>query len=293
MARELDFVTSVTKDTLENVAINIWKVCPFRSGNRAWLVVLFQAYILGVVASFLLACVLNSLEGKEWIVHGRINGGPRATGQTALDECFWFVFTTIHGIAFGEFQPRFVCGRIIAMVCVSLGYWFPIFLMAIVMFSQLPGEKNPTLPSTLWRMISAVWPSYAVFLFLVCLVGSQTGPYLSHDQYGRNEWPSGIYWMWTVAHRMPYGDVWPNTGFGRTVTVPAAMLGLLYMPYALALVAVRCPTLEQHESLLGELRKHPEDSLGRGYIVPEESLRACRPQGQETEFAQLNAANNA
>jgi hypothetical protein len=202
------------------------------------------------------------------------------------------VFSTIHGIAFGEFQPRFTEGRIIAMVCVSLGYWFPIVLMAIVLLSQLPGEKCPTLFGTMLRLIEAVWPSYVLFMLIIIIVGSQMGPYVSKDHYGRNEWPSGIYWMWTVAHRMPFGDVWPNTSVGRTVTVPAAMMGLLYMPYTMALLAVRTPSIEQHMALLGELRAHPEDSLGRGYIVPEEALRAVNPhngQGQrEIEFAQLN-----
>jgi hypothetical protein len=294
MARELDFFSSVTKDTVENVAINIWKVCPFRIGNRAWMIVLFQSYCLCCFAGFLLACVLNSVEGKAWIEEGRVDGGPRATGDTALDECLWFVFTTMHGIAFGEFHPRYTPGHIIAMLCCVLGYWFPILLMSIVLLSQLPGEKAPTLGGTMYRMISAVWPSYVVFIFLILAFGSQCGPYIHHHRYGVNEWPTGIYFLWTVAHRMPFGDVWPNTVYGRTVTIPAAMLGLLYMPYTLALIAVRCPSIEQHESLLGELRKHPEDSLGRGYIVPDEALRAIRPQDQrprETELSQLNPSS--
>merc|ERR1711879_842670 len=45
-------------------------------------------------------------------------------------------------------------------------------------------------------------------------------------------------------------------------------MGLLYMPYALALVAVRCPTEEQHAALLGHLSQNPDDALGNGYIVP-------------------------
>merc|ERR1719215_1632148 len=101
------------------------------------------------------------------------------------------------------------------MTCVALGYWLTIFLMSIVMLSNLPGEKVPSLSSVMHRMVSACWPSYLVFLFLTFVGGSMLGPYVSKDPFG---------------HKM---------------TVPASFLGLLYMPYALALVAVRCPTMQQ------------------------------------------------
>jgi len=284
MARELENITNITQDVLDNFAMNVWKVCPWRARNREWLCVLFQAYFACIFASFLMACVLNSLEGQKWRddFHG---DGVHAVGSSALDECFWFVFTTMHGIAFGEFMPRGAPGRIIAMGCCSMGYWFVIFMCCIVMFSQLPGEKTPSLYSTLSRMISAVWPSYIVFIAIICIVGAQCGPYVSNDRDGRNEWPTGIYWMWTTAHRMPYGDLWPETTIGRCVTVPTAILGLLYMPYTMALVAVRCPSMAQHEALLGELKKHPEDSFGRGYEVPDAAMSPAR--GGHTEMATL------
>jgi len=74
--------------------------------------------------------------------------------------------------------------------------------------------------------------------------------------------------MWNVVHRNPYGDIWPSTPEARLITFPATIMGLLYMPYALALVAVRCPTEEQHAALLGHLNQNPDDALGKGYIVP-------------------------
>jgi len=266
-----EFLTSWFSEFTENFATNIWKIAPFRAGNRGWLVVLVKGYVTALASCVILACVLNSIEGKKWVASNLRGHGVSAKGNTALDECIWFVFTTMHGIGFGEFNARGAPSRMIAMACVSLGYWFSIFLMCIVMLANLPGEKVPTLYGVLSRMVSAVWPSYLLFIFLTVAGGAMCGPYLSKDMWGPsggNEWPTGVYWMWTVTHRMPFGDIYPDTSFGRTMTVPAAILGVLYMPYALALVAVRTPTKEQHESLLGQLRMHPENALGRGYVVP-------------------------
>lgn len=263
-----EFLVSWFADYADNFARNIWKIAPFRAGNRHWLLLLLKAYITCLISCLLLACVLNSVEGKKWVDTDLRGHGVKARGNTALDECIWFVFTTVHGIGFGEFNARGVASRLIAMTCVSIGYWFTIFLLCVVMLSNLPGEHTPSLYSVTARMVSAVWPSYLVVLFLIVVCGSMCGPYVSDDPFGYNGWPTGIYWLWTVVHRMPYGDIYPNTSFGRTLTVPAAILGLLYMPYALALVAMRCPTMEQHESLLGHLRKYPEQLLGRGYVIP-------------------------
>jgi hypothetical protein len=253
----------------ENVGACLWKAFPFRNGNRLWLAIILQALSMNVIICFLLACVLNSVEGDTWLKSDVRDNGLTAKGDTALDECFWFVFTTVHGIGFGEFMPRDAKGRFISMFCCSLAYWFPIFLMSIVMLSQLPGEKMPTLGKVVVRVASAVWPSYVAFILAVCVIGSTAGPYVSSDYgYGWNTYDTGIYLMWQVAHRMPFGDLWPNTPYGRSITIVGAMLGNLYMPYALALIAVRRPTLAQHESLLQDLKSNPEDALGRGYIVP-------------------------
>lgn len=296
-AGSLESITYFIQDMIDNLAMNIWKVCPWRSRNRQWIYVLLQAYFTCVFAGFLLACVLNSVEGDKWINRsGRHNGGSshynlHAKGATALDECFWFVFTTMHNISFGEFQPFGSAGRIIGLACISIGYWFIIFLCCIVMFSQLPGEKTPSFLSSLWRMISACWPSYCVFCLIIFLTGSQVGEYLSSDHgFSNNDWLTGIYFMWQTAHRAPFGDLYPNTGFSRTLTIPMSMLGGIYMPYCVALTAVRAPTMAQHESLLNELRKHPEDSLGRGYVVPEELMAPSPNSLRQTEMQQLTAS---
>merc|ERR1711974_158000 len=96
--------------------------------------------------------------------------------------------------------------------------------------------------SVIMRMANIVLPSYLVFIGITCLIGAIMGPFVSKDPYGPNKWPTGIYWMWCVVHRQPYGDIWPCTPEARLITFPAGVMGLLYMPYALALWAVRCPT---------------------------------------------------
>jgi len=275
-----DGLSSWVADIAESFVDNVWKVFPFRAGNRMWACVLVKAYAACIVLCFVLACILNSMEGKDWL-----NGSNKSLedergeyvysrGNTALDECFWFIVCTIHGIGFGEFNARGTAGRLLGGLCVTLGYWFPIFMCCIVLLSQLPGERNPSLLGALGRLISAVWPSYILLLLVTFIAGYSIGPYISpdaythHDANGRNYGITGVYFLWQIIHRMPYGDVWPDTPFGRCVTMPAGIIGTLYMPYALALVAVRNPNAAQHETLLGEIRNHPEDAFGRGYIVP-------------------------
>jgi hypothetical protein len=256
----------------EALATNVWKLFPFRSGNRVWVIILLKAYFCCVILGFCLACILNACEGSKWLSTTIRGGwGVKARGDSALDECFWFVFTTMHGIGFGEFNARGVTGRLIAMFCCTIGYWFTIFMMAIIMLSQLPGEKVPSLYGVVSRMFAALWPSYSVFLAIILAVGAVVGPYVSKDHEGRNEWPTEMYWAWTVVHRTPYGDIFPDTVFGRFVTVPIGCMGVLYMPYALACIAVRCPSLAEHREIVGHLRGNPEDALGRGYVEPPEA----------------------
>jgi hypothetical protein len=261
------------RDSAEELANNIWKTFPFRPGNREWILVVMKGYCFVIVMCFLLACVLNSVEGKKWLETDFRNNHLTAKGNTALDECGWFVITTVHGIGFGEFMPRSFFGRVIAMLCISGGYWFPMFMMSIVLLSQLAGEKTPSLLSVIYRMVCAVWPSYAVFIAIILVLGSQAGPYVSSDRgFGWNVYDTGGYWFWQVCHRMPFGDLWPNTPFGRQLAIIGGMLGNLYMPYALVCIAVRRYSLEEHKELLENLRNHPEDALGRGYIAPKESI---------------------
>jgi hypothetical protein len=174
----------------------------------------------------------------------------------------------MHGVGMNDFMPHDVGGRLIGMFVASFAYWFPIYMMAIVLLHQLPGEKSLGAFGVAGRLFCAVWPSYLFFVGASCYVGSMMGPYVSNDPAGWNEWPTGVYWLWTVVHRQPFGDIYPNTPMGRSITVPFAMISVAYIPYALALVAVRKPSTSQHESLLEYLQQRPEDALGRGYVMP-------------------------
>merc|ERR1712232_270146 len=178
-----------------------------------------------------------------------------------------------------DFMPHDVGGRLIGMLVASFAYWFPIYMMAIVLLHQLPGEKALGAFGVAERLFSAVWPTYLLILAATCYVGAMMGPYMGNDPAGLNEGPTGVYWLWTVVHRQPFGDVFPNTPFGRCVTVPAAMISVMYMPYALALVAVRKLSSSQHESLLEYLRERPEDALGRGYVMPKLSTGSDHDMG--------------
>jgi hypothetical protein len=271
------FLSSWCSDFLEDFAINVWKIAPFRAGNRGWILVIFKAYVACLCMCMGLACIINSIEGKKWL-HEDVNGKSwsRARGDFALDECIWYVVTTVHGIGFNEFNAHGKAARYVTCLCVSLGYWFVIFLLAAVLLSQLPGERTPSLYSVTARVVNAVWPSYSVFVLFTVVAGSTLGPYVSEDQFDSNGMDTGVYFAWTVAHRMVYGDIYPDTPYGRGMTIVLAVTGLLYMPYALALVAVRAPTLGEHENLLGLLRKNPDSALGRGYIVPPEAGGSMR-----------------
>jgi len=265
------------RDFSQVIATNVWKLFPFRSGNRVWVFILLKAYFCCIILGFCLACLLNAIEGSQWIgTTSRFEWGVTGKGDTALDECIWYVFTTMHGIGFGEFLARGVAGRLISMFCCAIGYWFTIFMMSIIMMSQLPGDKAPSLLGTFSRMFQALWPSYSVFLAIAMAIGSVVGPYISRDSAGCNtagcpKWPKGMYWAWTTVHRAPYGELYPDTPFGHFITVPISWMAVLYMPYALACIAVRCPTAAQHKELIGRLRSNPEQALGSGYIEPPEA----------------------
>lgn len=231
---------------------------------------LYKAYLLCMLVGSFLAFVLNFFEGDLWLKKEKKNvgQGQGAVGDTALDECLWFVFTTMHSVAMNDFMPYDVYGRVIGMFLTAFSYWFVIYMMAIVMLNQLPGEKPLGASGVAERLVMAVWPSYLVILIATVGVGCTLGPYLSDDPNGDNYVSTGVYWLWTIVHRQPFGDIFPNTPFSRTVTVPFSMLSNIYIPYALAVVAVRKPTREEHECLLDYLRRRPEDALGRGYVIP-------------------------
>jgi len=250
------------------------KMFPFRSGNRMWIFVLLQGYVCCMLVVLCGGLIINYIEGDTWDdIHERWGwkdvAKQKAYGDTALDECIWFVFMSLHGMTFGEFMPVSATGHVIVMMVASVSFWFTIFMASVVILSQLPGQKTKHLPHVVMDLVSACWPSYFIYCIAVVGVGSQIGPYLSDAPSGNNDEWTGIYFLWCVAHRSVFGDIWPQKTEGRWATFPFTILAYIYPCYAMALVAVRRPSSEQHQQLLSYMSEHPEESLGPGYIVPD------------------------
>jgi hypothetical protein len=257
------------------------KLFPFTSRNLVWAVRLAQGYCLCLFVAVVMAAFLNFNEGEKWMegqTHGqKVSGGGIRRSGTAFDECLWFTFTTLHGINFGEFAAKSTAGDWILSLVVAVSYWCAIFMAAIVMMSQLPGVKAQSLLDIVKHMASVAWPSYLIVVSLTFIFGYIVGPYAAD---GISQDPTcnggcekkfnliGIQWLWSVVHRAPYTGVWPDTPFGRVVTVPAGILSYLYPPYVLALIAIRRPTPTEHAELLAHMNAYPEQAMGPGYIVP-------------------------
>lgn len=236
-----------------------------------------------MLISIMMAALINVHEGERWMSadHGQ---KTKARGDTAFDEILWFTFTTLHGIQFGEFIPQSAAGDVLTSIVMATSYWCMIFMAAIVMLSQLPGVKAHGLLSMISGIAKIVWPSYAILVGIIVFTGFLVGPYAAD---GLSEDPRcgttrncenhfnliGVQWLWSVIHRAPLGDIWPDKPFGRAITVPAAFISYLYPPYALALIAIRRPTLAEHEQLLASIHSYPQEAMGPGYIVPETEMR--------------------
>jgi hypothetical protein len=259
------------------------KLLPFTSSNLIWAMRLAQGYCLCLFTAVVMAALLNFNEGDQWLkgnTKGQKVGGNvlKTGGGTAFDECLWFTFTTLHGINFGEFTTKSSAGDTLISLVVAVSYWCSIFMAAIVMMSQLPGVKARSLLDLLKHMASVAWPSYLIVVSITFIFGYIVGPYAAdgisndptngsksqHDKFNI----IGIQWLWSVVHRAPYTGMWPDTPFGRTVTVPAGILSYLYPPYVLALIAIRRPTPTEHAELLAHMNAYPDEAMGPGYVVP-------------------------
>eukprot|EP00931_Biecheleriopsis_adriatica_P012940 TRINITY_DN114214_c0_g1_i1.p1 TRINITY_DN114214_c0_g1~~TRINITY_DN114214_c0_g1_i1.p1 ORF type:complete len:282 (+),score=42.72 TRINITY_DN114214_c0_g1_i1:57-848(+) len=247
----------------------LFKLWPFNSGNRMWALVVLQAWALCMLVVVLFSFIMNAMEGEKWQDVQRFHGGKqRSFGDSALDECFWFVSMSMHGMTFGEFMPISDTGHVLACIIVTVGFWFNILMLSCVLLSQLPGRTVPQLPKVCMQVFSAAWPSYLIYAIITLGIGSQMGDKISKARIGYNDKWTGMYFFWTVAHRAPFGDIWPDHPESRTVTVPMTMMSVLYPCYVLALVAVRRPNSSEHQQLLEYMNEHPEQAMGRGYIVP-------------------------
>eukprot|EP00930_Biecheleria_cincta_P101215 TRINITY_DN92838_c0_g1_i1.p1 TRINITY_DN92838_c0_g1~~TRINITY_DN92838_c0_g1_i1.p1 ORF type:complete len:290 (-),score=35.68 TRINITY_DN92838_c0_g1_i1:169-999(-) len=268
------------------------KLFPFRSGNRMWALVLLQGYLGCMVVVLVGGFVINFIEGDTWDdIHRRWGWSAakqKAYGDTALDECIWFVIMTLHGMTFGEFMPISTTGHVITMVVTALGFWFTILMASVVLLSQLPGQKTKHLPHVLADMVNACWPSYLIYCILALTIGSQIGPYLSKDPSGFNDKYTGMYYMWCVAHRTVFGDIWPQKAEARYATIPFVFLSYIYPCYAMALIAVRRPSTAQHQQLLAYMNQHPEECMGPGYIVPAEAASSSSSSRGSARELQMN-----
>jgi len=257
---------------LQSEMNEIWEqLFPFQAGNRKWIAVLLQGYAACLVITVALGALMNAAEGERW---WRADRGAkiRAYDGSALDECIWFVFTTLHGVGFGEFMPKGTIGHYLAMATISVGMWFQIGMMAIVMLSQLPCTTRPNLCTVVRQIVKASWLSYVVYMLFIVGVGACMGPYVSPAPSGTNQGVrgsgTGIYWLWCVMHRAPFGDIWPDTPIGRWVTGFVTIISYLYPPFTLAVIAVRRPTMAEHKELIEHINMCPGESLGPGYMLP-------------------------
>mmetsp|Transcript_83820 Transcript_83820/g.148557 ORF Transcript_83820/g.148557 Transcript_83820/m.148557 type:complete len:286 (+) Transcript_83820:124-981(+) len=262
------------------------KLFPFTARNQVWAVRLCQGYGLCLLIGTIMAAFLNFNEGEQWmkaadkgqkVSANAVKSNNVPGGGSAFDECLWFVMTTLHGIGFGEFGTKSVAGDWIISAVVAVSYWCSIFMASIVMMSQLPGVKAQSLLTMVKQMAGVAWPSYLIVVILTFIFGFIVGPYMedgiSPDPACKGSCEKkfnllGVQWLWSVVHRAPFGDVWPDTPFGRVVTVPAGIVSYLYPAYVLALIAIRRPTPTEHAELLAHMNAYPDEAMGPGYIVP-------------------------
>merc|ERR1712232_825032 len=191
--------------------------------------------------------------------------------------------TTLHGVGFGEYQTVTTKGDYLAAVMVAVSYWCTIFMAAIIMLSQLPGGDPPGIIALISQIAKTVWPSYSVFVGFAFVVGFLVGPYamdgITPDEQCKGSCETGrfnaigVNWLWYVMHRAPMGDIYPDTPFGRVVTVPAFVISYLYPPYVLALIAIRRPTSAEHADLVARIIDRPEEAMGPGYMTPASNAR--------------------
>ena len=135
------------------------------------------------------------------------------------------------------------------------------------------------------RILVLAWPSFAAVFMLILVVGAAMGAIVVTDRTecddvseGDDVSPSnckydyfgGVYFTWCVVFRSTYGEIIPVNALSRILTAMLALIGLLYIPYVLALVAFRRPTPQQHSDLMERLSMSPMDHtlLGDGYMVP-------------------------
>ena len=55
---------------------------------------------------------------------------------------------------------------------------------------------------------------------------------LKKDRHGEEEWiytyGMGVYYVWSVFHKVPYGEIYPLTAAGKILSSFVCILGILY-----------------------------------------------------------------
>jgi len=64
----------------------------------------------------------------------------------------------------------------------------------------------------------------------------------------------GVYFVWSVFHKVPYGEIYPVTNAGKCLSSLICILGILYQPYIIPLVSIRRPSQKEHQELVGKLK---------------------------------------
>lgn len=264
----------------------VQRIYPFKANNRIWTKQHIKAYLFCIAFILLLAIITSFVSGDESLTkHCESAHGKKDPQNVMFNQCYedgkfnqvWLFFCTFHGMTFGDYYPMSSFERTMISLCMFLGYHFLVLTMALVLLSQLTGEKEPTLISTPIRILKAEWPSLILVLVILMILSpivvsleegmsSEEDP--NHLQF--NNFGTGFYLLWCIFHKRPYGEVLPYTDAGKTVCAFVCLLGNLYQPYILALIAQRKPSLSEHLQLVDALRNETFDNsiFGSGYIVP-------------------------
>jgi Ion channel len=84
----------------------------------------------------------------------------------------------------------------------------------------------------LFRLLSVAWPIFSMIVLLVALLGLSVAD--AEDWH----WHDGLWFAFTTATTIGYGDFVPHTRAGRFLTVGIGLLGILFTAL-LAAVTVR------------------------------------------------------
>ena len=245
------------------------RLFPFQNRNRIWIIVLLKMYLFCMFLNLIIAAILYGIGGT----HGPNRDENDDNPNMSYDECVWFVFTTFHSVAFGECILLSDGARFIGCFISLYGYFFQELSFCVILLSQLGGVRAPTVLSVPMRMCSMLWPSFLLYVVAVLSLGMGCTPFLNSGN-GSAGIRDGLYFGWCVAFGNPYGDLYPMNIQGRAITGLLDVISYLYRCYIIAIMALRKPTREEHETLLSVVAsgKHEEESLaqlfGPGYIAP-------------------------